>query len=327
MLLDAPGLSFVVDPAAFQSMYNLRLLKIYSSDHEHPPGLDLQKGLLSLPSELWLLHWEYYFLQTLPEDFDPDMLVELTMPYSQLLKLWEGTKVSKTSTCLLLYVYIYESVCDFGFLLFSFPFLFCLNQSLRSLKTINLHHSEELLEINQLSEAHNLELINLRGCTSLQSFPATKNLEHLKVLDLCGCAEVKIFPDVPSNIEELYLNGTDIREIPTTVETLSKLVKLDLGNCRKLRNFLIRIYNMESLEHLNLSGCITLKRFPKISKRMEKLQYLYLSCTAIQGLHTSVSRMIGLKVMKVSKTLKLPNSLKNLKDLKVETDEEIEHLP
>ncbi|KFK36839.1 hypothetical protein AALP_AA4G178600 [Arabis alpina] len=288
MLLDASGLSFVVDPAAFHNMDNLRLLKIYCSDHEHPPRLDFRKRLLSLPSELWLLHWEYYLLQSLPEEFDLDTLVELNMPYSQLLKLWKGAK------------------------------------SLRSLKTINLHHSENLVEVNQLSEARSLELINLQGCTSLQSCPAIKNLEHLKVLDLRGCVELKIFPDVPPNIEELYLNGTDIREIPTTVQTLSKLVKLDLGNCRKLRNFKVMIHNMESLELLNLSGCTTLKKFPKISKKMEKLEYLYLSCTAIQWLHTTVSRMIGLKVMKVSKTLKLPSSLKNLKDLKVEIDEEVE---
>lgn len=95
ILLEASCLSFVVDPKAFQDMSNLRLLKIYCSDPKKRPGLDLCKGLLSLPYELRLLHWEYYSLRTLPEDFDPDNLVELNMPYSQLLKLWEETKVNQ----------------------------------------------------------------------------------------------------------------------------------------------------------------------------------------------------------------------------------------
>lgn len=206
-----------------------------------------------------------------------------------------------------------------------FPF-FCFIQSLQSLKTISPQHSQKLVEINQLSEAHNLELIDLQGCTSLQSFEAAGNLELLQVLNLSGCVEVKSFPKVlPPNIKELYLNGTGIREIPASVEALSRLVKLDLGNCRELLDFLIKIYDMESLALLNLSGCIGLKSFPEIAKRMENLQYLYLSDTGIQELHDSISSLIGLKVLKVSRALDLPESLKDLKDLKVEYAEEIEH--
>lgn len=310
ILLDVSGLSFVVNPVAFQNMYNLRLLKIYSSDPKQRPGLGLKKGLISLPSELQLLHWENYNLQTLPEDFNPHILVELNMPYSQLQKLWEGAKVGKTCTTHLLY--IYESVCDFAF-------FYCFFQSLQSLKSISLQHSQKLVEINQLSEARNLELIDLRGCTSLQIFAATENLEHLQVLNLRGCAEVKSFPkELPPNIKELNPNGTGIRKIPTSIEALSKLVKLDLGNCRELVKFLIKIYNIESLELLNLSGCLGIKSFPEIAKEVGNLKCLYLSCTGIQELHTSISNMIGLKVLKVSRNLNLPESVKDLKDLKVE---------
>lgn len=157
----------------------------------------------------------------------------------------------------------------------------------------------------------------------MQSFAATENLEHLEVLNLCGCVDVKSFPkELPPNIKELNLNGTGIREIPTSIEALSQLVKLDLGNCRELLKFLIKIYNMESLELLNLSGCIGLKSFPEIAKEVGNLQYLYLSCTCIKKLYTSISNMIGLKVLKVSRSLNLPESLKDLKDLKVE---KIEH--
>ncbi|KAG5411221.1 hypothetical protein IGI04_007540 [Brassica rapa subsp. trilocularis] len=207
ILLEASGLSFVVDPGAFQDMSNLRLLKIYSSDPERRPGLDLSMGLLYLPYELRLLHWENYALRTLPEEFDPDNLVELNMPYSQLEELWEESK------------------------------------NLNSLKTINLHHSEKLVDIQELRDAHYLQLVDLQGCTSLQIFP--------------------------------------------------------------------------SLQLLNLSGCEKLKSFPEIPNRVENLQYLCLSGTAIEELHTSLSNMVCLKVLEVSKKVKPPFSLKDLKDLKV----------
>ncbi|KAH0899050.1 hypothetical protein HID58_048618 [Brassica napus] len=288
ILLEASGLSFVVDPGAFQDMCNLRLLKIYSSDPERRPGLDLSMGLLYLPYELRLLHWENYALRTLPEEFDPDNLVELNMPYSQLEELWEESK------------------------------------NLNSLKTINLHHSEKLVHIQELKDAHYLQLVDLQGCTSLQIFPVIEHLNHLQVLNICGCIGIKMFPEVPQNIKELSLKGTSISEIPASIESLSKLVKLDLGNCKELLNFLVKIYNMESLQKLNLSGCKKLKSFPEIPNRVENLQYLGLSGTAIEELHTSLSNMVCLKVLEVSKNLKPPFSLKDLKDLKVvEIDEEI----
>lgn len=133
-----------------------------------------------------------------------------------------------------------------------------------------------------------------------------------------------MFPEVPQNIKELSLKGTSISEIPASIESLSKLVKLDLGNCKELLNFLLKIFNMESLQFLNLSGCEKLKSFPEIPNRVENLQYLYLSGTAIEELHTSLSNMVCLKVLEVSKNLKPPFSMKDLKDLKVvEIDEEI----
>lgn len=77
-------------------MFNLRLLKIYCSNPETHPVISVPRGFLhSLPDELRLLHWENYPLQSFPQKFDPRNLVEINMPYSQLKKLWGGTKVSK----------------------------------------------------------------------------------------------------------------------------------------------------------------------------------------------------------------------------------------
>lgn len=107
MFFDTTNLNVIINRMAFNNMYNLRLLKIYSSNSETAQEVNLPDGLESLPYELRLLHWEKYPLQSLPEDFDPSHLVELNMPYSQLQSLWGGTKVrlnSKNRTCFFFFV-------------------------------------------------------------------------------------------------------------------------------------------------------------------------------------------------------------------------------
>ncbi|CAH8333614.1 unnamed protein product [Eruca vesicaria subsp. sativa] len=155
IFLDTTNINVVVNPNAFENMYNLRLLKIYSSSSEPSQELYLPKGLESLPYELKLLHWEYYPLQSLPQDFDPSHLVEINMPYSQLQYLWTGTK------------------------------------SLAKLKIINLSHSRQLIEVDELSKACSLQEIVLKGCTIMERTPRIDNLKNLKLLDLSCCMRIK----------------------------------------------------------------------------------------------------------------------------------------
>ncbi|KAJ4880295.1 ADP-ribosyl cyclase/cyclic ADP-ribose hydrolase [Raphanus sativus] len=174
--LHSADLRFDVKPTAFVNMLNLRFLKIYYFNDESISGLRLPEGLDSLPDGLRLLHWEKYPLQSLPQDFDTCHLVQLNMPYSQLQKLWRGTK------------------------------------NLDMLKMARLCHSLQLTEIDDICKAQNIELIDLEGCTKLQSFPATDQLQHLRVVNLSGCSVIKNFPLLSPNIEELNLHGTAIRD-------------------------------------------------------------------------------------------------------------------
>ncbi|CAH8278251.1 unnamed protein product [Arabidopsis lyrata] len=87
------------------------------------------------------------------------------MPYSQLQTLWKGTK------------------------------------NLKMLKRINLRHSQNLLEVDELSEARNLEKLDLCGCKNLKRFPDIHQLHQLRVVDLSGCTQVQSFPEFPSNVE------------------------------------------------------------------------------------------------------------------------------
>lgn len=69
------------------------------------------------------------------------------------------------------------------------------------LKRINLRYSQKLLEVNDLSEALNLEKIDLCGCKNLQSFPLIRKLQKLRVVDLPGGTGIKISPEFLSNVE------------------------------------------------------------------------------------------------------------------------------
>ncbi|XP_010434403.1 PREDICTED: probable WRKY transcription factor 19 isoform X2 [Camelina sativa] len=251
IFLNASDLTGELSPIVFGKMYNLRLLKLYCSTSGNECKLILPQGLDTLPDELRLLHWENYPLEYLPRKFNPENLVEINMPYSNLDKLWEEKK------------------------------------NLKKLKSIKLSHSRQLTNILMLSEALNLEHIDLEGCTSLidvstsirhlgklvslnmkdcsrlQSLPIMVDLTSLKRLNLSGCSELEDIHDFAPNLENIYLAGTAISELPSSVENLTELVTLDLDNCERLQQLPIGISNLEAIVELKLSGCTSLQRFPK----------------------------------------------------------------
>ncbi|KFK22650.1 hypothetical protein AALP_AAs62487U000100, partial [Arabis alpina] len=189
IFLDTTNVNVVVNQMAFENMYNLRLLKIYSSSSETAQELHLPDGLHSLPYELRLLHWEKYPLRSLPQDFDPSHLVELNMPYSQLQNFLGGTK------------------------------------SLAKLKIVNLSHSQQLVEVNELSKACALEQIDLQGCTSLERIPDTDRLKNLQLLNLSGCTTIKR-EEITEKIKGLYLKA-GLRGTKSESMVFSTLVKLE----------------------------------------------------------------------------------------------------
>ncbi|VVB07697.1 unnamed protein product [Arabis nemorensis] len=271
---------------AFKGMYNLKYLKIYDSrcsrGCEAEFKLHLRKGLDFLPDELTYLHWYGYPLQSVPWDFDPKNLVDLKLPHSKLEEIWDDDK-------------------DAGML-----------------KWVDLSHSVNLRKCLGLANAQNLERVNLEGCTSLRKLPSSMNclekliylnvrectslrslpkgikFQSLQTLILSGCSSLKKFPLISENVEVLLLDGTSIKSLPESIETLRKLALLNLKNCKKLKRLSSDLYKLKCLQELILSGCSQLEVFPEIKEDMESLEILLLDDTSV----TEMPNMVHLSNIK-----------------------------
>ncbi|KAH0860549.1 LOW QUALITY PROTEIN: hypothetical protein HID58_088810 [Brassica napus] len=269
-----------ISKSAFKGMKNLQFLVIDSRNVRIP------KDLSCLPNKLRFLEWHNYPLTFLPCKFSGKFLVELIMTDSKLKKLWDGIKpllrlkrmlpstignATKLKRCIL-------SRC---FLLKKLPSSM---GRLINLEELDLDECESLLKLTstignatklkrcilsgcstglkELSGFSSLE--KLSGCSSLKTLnlswtgiwevpsPIRFNWSCLNKLDMSGRRNLKEFPNVPDSIVELVLCKTSIEEIPPWIENLSRLRKLIMYGCEKLRKISRNVSKLENLEFLGL---------------------------------------------------------------------------
>ncbi|KAL0010730.1 hypothetical protein SO802_005838 [Lithocarpus litseifolius] len=285
----------------FSEMRNLSLLKICN--------VGLPQGLNSLSSDLRLMNWPKCPLKFLPKNFNPNKLVKLIMPCSLIKQLWEG------------------------------------NWSLEWLRIIDLSDSKELIMTLDFARVPKLEELILKGCTKLSVIhPPLGDLKHLILLDLSnckclkrlpckisweslkffilsGCSKLKKFPEIVGNmsrLQELYLDETTIEDLPLSMEQLTRLIKLDLTNCKTLSSLPCKI-SWESLEIFILSGCSKLKKFPEIVENMSHLLELCLDGIAVEDLPLSMEQLTGLTTLDLTNCKNLssfPGAICSLTSLK-----------
>ncbi|KAF3449340.1 hypothetical protein FNV43_RR10068 [Rhamnella rubrinervis] len=306
-----------VSSTPFSEMCNLRILKINVDNiGRNRCKLHLPKGLDSyLSSELRYFQWDFYPLKSLPSDFTPEKLVELTLRRSNLKQL--GNYVV---------------------------------QFLPKLRRIDLNYSKLLNKIPDLSRSPNIEWIKLEGCTSLlEILSSIQNLQHLTILNLKGCTNVRDLEGIillnhgdtknmlnnishlsftsfkryisttlmvprahislkfPMNIKFLRLAGTDIEVVSSSIDCLSKFYLLDLRGCKKLKSVPTSICKLKCLRVMDLAECSKLKEFPEISEPMESLEILELSGAGIKKLPESIGKRIALIKITCSKLEKFPD--------------------
>ncbi|XP_022925450.1 TMV resistance protein N-like [Cucurbita moschata] len=106
--------------------------------------------------------------------------------------------------------------------------------------------------------AKKLTFLSLKDCINLTHFPTKINIKALQVLILSGCSKLKKIPEFSGNTNillELYLDGTSISSLPSSIASLDHLTVLSLTNCKNLINISNALDKMTSLKSLNLSGC------------------------------------------------------------------------
>ncbi|XP_059276476.1 TMV resistance protein N-like [Lycium ferocissimum] len=263
---------------AFMQMTRLRFLKLKNAYVCQGPDF--------LPGELRWLDWHRYPSKNMPISFQGELLVGLKLKNSRIIQLWKVSKV------------------------------------LWNLKYINLSHSHKLIRTPDFSGTPNLErlvleectslveikfsvkdlgklvLLNLKNCTNLKTLPKSIQLESLEVLILSGCSKLKTFPEIKekmNRLSELYLEGTAVRELPTSIENLSGVSLINLSYCKHLENLPSSIFRLKCLRRLALSGCSRLERLSDDMGLLVVLEELHCDGTAIRTIPSSISLLKHLK--------------------------------
>ncbi|XP_024163797.1 disease resistance protein RUN1-like [Rosa chinensis] len=273
-----------VTSKSFLMMNRLRYLKIKNGN--------LPKGLEYLPNSLRILDWMRYPSKSLPADFYPQKLLDLSLCHSCIKHVRIGT------------------------------------EPLYSLKTINLSHSLNLVatpsfkgmpylevlflegcirlyDVDPTIEVlERLTMLNLKDCTNLVHFASSvSGFKSLKVLNLSGCSKVNKLPNDMGHLEsleELYLNDTGIRELPTSIERLERLSLLNMVDCKHLLCLPSSVGGLKSLKDLNLSGSSKLEKLPYELGHVACLENLDVSGSGIREVPSYIGLLKNLKELSVA---------------------------
>ncbi|GAU12313.1 hypothetical protein TSUD_252640 [Trifolium subterraneum] len=159
----------------------------------------------------------------------------------------------------------------------------------------------------------NIINLNLRNSQLTIKKPFEQFL-YLTVMDFSYSKSMKTMPDVSKveNLRELRLDHCDnLTTVHESIGFLKHLVRLRVSNCRKLKNFLQKMF-LPSLEVLDLGWCVKLEHFPDIVDKMNKPLEIIMQSTSIKKLPNSVGNLIGLVSIDMERSHKLeylPSSL------------------
>ncbi|KAL2966879.1 hypothetical protein AAZX31_16G143400 [Glycine max] len=226
------------DGMAFKEMNNLKTLIIR--------GGCFTTGPKHLPNSLRVLEWRRYPSQSLPFDFNPKKLVSLQLPDSCLTSLnWLNSKnrflnmrVLNFNQCH--YIREIPDVCGAP-----------------NLQELSFEYCENLIKIHgSVGFLDKLKILDADGCSKLTSFPPMK-LTSLEELKLSFCANLECFPEIlgkMENVTSLDIKDTPIKELPSSIQHLSRLqrIKLKNGGVIQLPS---TFFAMKELRYLLVNQC------------------------------------------------------------------------
>ncbi|XP_062076386.1 TMV resistance protein N-like [Humulus lupulus] len=331
-----------LDPSVFKKMSSLKLLQL-STQYDQNISFQLPHGLGSFPKELRYLHWYFCPLESLGSILTLRNLAHLSMPRSQLEKLWDGIqdlknlnyvnlRCSNKLTCLpnlsranLCHMDLrfcgslvelpplrFHNVLD-GILYLNKCFnLRIVSEMFGNIKLIDLSWTKIEELHSSIGSLKNLHELRLSYCKHLKKLPSSICYsESLQLLHMRECVSIDKFPELPNNIKDLDLSETSIRQInSSSFECMPYLKYLYMTRCTMLESLPTTICKLKSLEQLCFSNCSQLKSFPEISEPMENLKKLYLAETWIDAVPQPIEYLPELITLDLS-------GCKNLKSIPV----------
>ncbi|KAH9782054.1 ADP-ribosyl cyclase/cyclic ADP-ribose hydrolase [Citrus sinensis] len=264
-----------INSNTFTKMCRLRFLKFYSSiEGENKCKVSDFQG----PgfAEVRYLHWHRYPLKSLPSNIQPEKLVLLEMPHSNIQQLWDGVQA-----CISLYIYS------------------CFSDNVI---TMIIHANIFLCLFFREQHHGKLKQIISVVCNIFTNTPKPLLIPHLDmlvILNLSGCSKLKRLPDISSagNMQKIFLNGTAIEELPSSIECLRGLLGLYLEDCKSLKSLPNSLCNLKSLAYLNLNGCSNLQRLPESLGQLSSLVELYLEKNNLERIPESIVHLSKLKFL------------------------------
>ncbi|XP_009779694.1 TMV resistance protein N-like [Nicotiana sylvestris] len=262
-----------------EAMKNMKRLRIFNIERS-----STRDAIEYLPNSLRCFVWSYYPWKSLPENFEPKMLVHLELWSSSLRYLWMETK------------------------------------HFRSLRRIDLSFSESLMRTPNFTGMPNLEYLNLKKCSNLEEvhhslgccsklirlnlmycenlkrFPCI-NMESLKYLSVRECSRLEKFPEFLGRIKPELEIG--IRELPSSYfQYQTHITELDLSYMKNLVALPSSIGRLKSLVNLNVSHCSKLESLPEEIGGLENLEELDARGTLISRPPSTIVCLNKLKILK-----------------------------
>ncbi|KAJ1420310.1 P-loop containing nucleoside triphosphate hydrolase [Sesbania bispinosa] len=209
---------------AFEIMPNLRLLAFQGIkwDSKIINSVYLPKGLKLLPKNLRYFEWDGYPSKSLPPTFCPEKLVELSLPYNNVEKLWDG---------------------------------------IQKLEVLSVSGCTSLKSLCSNSCSPSLRELYAARCPNLQEFSITLMPQDPSTTPFClnlGGSELPDNISSLSSLEYLRLYDCTIISLPKTIEYLPRLQHLEVDECKKLQSIpalpqsiqCFHAWNCESLEEV-----------------------------------------------------------------------------
>ncbi|RVW38658.1 TMV resistance protein N [Vitis vinifera] len=137
----------------------------------------------------------------------------------------------------------------------------------------------DMNEVPIMENPLELDSLCLRDCKNLTSLPSSIfGFKSLAALSCSGCSQLESFPEIVQDMErlrKLYLDGTAIREIPSSIQRLRGLQSLFLSQCKNLVNLPESICNLTSFKTLVVSRCPNFNKLPDNLGRLQSLEHLF----------------------------------------------------